>query len=175
MRALVLMLLLTACGQETPSSPPAPIAAPPARPEPPPASTCPEDAEGVRVAADQLLVAAPIGFDLYAGTLAPEGLSAIDAVARRLASCPEVQLEIQVHTDSMRMGVFNARSSQTIAEAIRARVIEQGVDAARVAACGYGESRPIAPNTTAEGRARNMRVEWRRVPDAAAHTCPAVE
>lgn len=170
---IVLALLLVACGEDPP--PPSPVRTvepaevEPAEPAPP---ACPEEADGVRVTPEGLTVAAPIRFDLYAGTIAPETLHAVDAVARRLGACPELRVEIQVHTDAMRMSSFNARQSQVIADAVRARLIEQGVDGARLAACGYGESRPIAPSTTVEDRERNMRIEWHRIADAAAHACP---
>ena len=117
---------------------------------------------------DRLTIDGPISFDLYAGTVTAE--SHVDALARRLLACADITLEIQVHTDSRRMGVFNARQSQVIAEALRARLLERGVAPERVVACGYGEDHPIAPNTTAEGRAANTRVEWRRV--AMPFTCP---
>lgn len=165
------------CGEPDRAAPPAPapVEPPPAPPEPP-ASPCPAQAEGVTVNDERLLVAGRIGFDLYEGTLAPEALAPIDSVARRLVACPDLEVEIQVHTDSMRMGVFNARGSQAIAEAIRARLVAGGADASRLSACGYGESRPIAPNTTAEGRATNMRVDFVRLAGpASAHVCPPVE
>lgn len=143
---------------------------------PPSASACPAEDEGVTLADDRLLVAGRIGFDLYQSTLAPESLERIDAVAHRLRACPELEVEVEVHTDSMRMGVFNARASRAIAEAIRARLVASGADGRRIAACGYGESRPIAPNTTAEGRATNMRVDFMRLSDpASAWVCPTIE
>lgn len=172
MRVIAIALLLTACS-EAPAPPAprpsAPAVAPPA-PTPP---SCPADAEGVRVTDEALTLNAAISFDLYAGTVAPESLPGIDAVARRLAACADLEaIEIQVHTDSMRMGAFNAQRSQVIADALRQRLIDDGVGATRVIACGYGESRPVAPNTTAEGRAQNMRVEWRRV--APSYACPMI-
>jgi len=122
------------------------------------------------------LTTAPIAFDLMAGTVAPGSLAVVDAVARRLRVCADLQLEIAVHTDAMRASAFNARASQRIAEVVRDRLIAQGVDAARLAACGYGES---VPNTSAPGwRAApvNARVEWRRSSTpAAAFVCPVIE
>jgi outer membrane protein OmpA-like peptidoglycan-associated protein len=161
---------------EVPAPSPLPAAAPSAAPSAaPPPSACPAQAEGVTVNDERLLVAGRIEFDLYQGVLAPEALPRVDAVAHRLAACPELELEVQVHTDSMRMGVFNARQSQVIAEAIRARMVAEGAAASRIAACGYGESRPIAPNTTAEGRTTNMRVDFVRLTGASAHVCPPVQ
>jgi len=117
-----------------------------------------------------------IAFDLYAATVAPDSLPIVDAVAARLRACASLQIEIQVHTDTVRAGVFNARQSQRVAEALRERLVAQGVDASRVAACGYGESRPITSAIDWTARSANMRVEWHALATpAAAHVCPAVD
>lgn len=174
--ALALALSLAACGDhddaEAPPLP-APAAAPAATSEAR-QPTCPHDGDGVHVLADRITLDAPIAFDLYAGTVSDASWPGVDLVAQRLGPCrSEVEtIEIQVHTDSMRMGAFNARQSQVIADALRARLIAQGVAAERVIACGYGESAPIADNTSAEGRAQNMRVEWHRV--ARGYACPSI-
>lgn len=114
------------------------------------------------------LSSAPVAFDLYTGTVAAESLPTIDAIARRLVVCPDVTLEIEVHTDAFRMSEFNARQSQRVAEAIRDRLVTDGVSASRLAACGYGESRSIS---TAPG-AHNARVEWHRT--AMPFSCPTL-
>jgi OOP family OmpA-OmpF porin len=106
------------------------------------ASACPTSAEGVTVEAGRLRVDAPIRFDLYAGTLDPSALPVIDAVGRRMRACPEVALEIQVHTDTRRTEGFNMARSQVIADLIRARLVSQGIAASRLTARGYGESQP---------------------------------
>src|SRR5690606_23506324 len=145
------LISLAACGSERDAPPPPP---PPAV-EAPPAPACPPDGEGVSVLEDRLTIDGPLSFDLYAGTITEE--SHLDAIARRLLACEDINLEIQVHTDSMRARAFNAQRSQVIAEALRARLLERGVAPERVVACGYGEDHPIAPNHTAAGRAANMR------------------
>jgi len=172
-RAVLLVLCLAGCDRDaetsvsapTPTPTPAPIAAP----------ACPPSGDGVSVDAERLMTA-PIAFDLMTGTVAPESLAVVDAVARRLRVCADLQLEIAVHTDAMRASAFNARASQRVAEVVRDRLIAQGVDAARLVACGYGES---APNTSAPGwrdAPVNARVEWRRLSTpAAAFVCPAIE
>lgn len=131
--------------------------------------------EGVFVEAARLRVVSPIAFDLYGPALAPASLPVIDAVARRMVSCPDLRIEIQVHTDTRRIGAFNARQSLAIATLIRERLIARGVPADRVVACGYGESRPVSEPGREGWDPRNNRVEWIRVPDARAHRCPAIE
>lgn len=148
-------------------------------PEPVPApelDACPQEGEGVTVLPDRVDAMERITFDLYAPALGPGAETVIGPVARRLVACPELQIEIQVHTDTRRMGSFNARQSLAIAEAIRDRLVASGVPAERLAACGYGESQP----DSAEGREQwddaNNRVIFLRLPGAAsAHQCPDVE
>lgn len=74
-------------------------------------------------------------------------------------NAPPLTLEIQVHTDNSFRDVYDRRPSHDRARTLRAWLIANGADPARLVARGYGESVPVAPNTTPEGRARNRRVE----------------
>ncbi len=84
-----------------------------------------------------------------------------DALLRRLASvvkgCPGY-LTIEGHTDSQGDADMNKALSRARADAVRDALAELGVDASRLRIVGYGESRPIADNTTAMGRAANRRI-----------------
>ncbi|MEO0232818.1 MAG: OmpA family protein, partial [candidate division WOR-3 bacterium] len=67
----------------------------------------------------------------------------------------------QGHTDSIGSDSYNMSLSQARAEAVRSYLITRhGIDPARLIARGYGETMPIAPNTSREGRAQNRRVEF---------------
>lgn len=76
----------------------------------------------------------------------------------------ELRLEIQVHSDDSFRNVYGRRPTYDRAQRIAGWLIAHGIDASRLAAQGYGESRPVASNRTAEGRARNRRVELVRLP-----------
>lgn len=150
------------------------IVEPPPQDDSPP-DPCPHVQNGVTIEPDRLIVEGDIGFDLYAPAVAEDAWPTIDAVAARVVHCDDVRVEVQVHTSAFGMSSFNARSSTAIAEAIRARMIAQGVPEDRVAACGYGETRPIADNIGRDGRSQNERVEWARISGSAdAHTCPSL-
>lgn len=69
-------------------------------------------------------------------------------------------IEVLTYTDNVGSNLYNLRLSERRAEAVRQRLVENGIDASRVTAVGMGETNPIADNSTDEGRARNRRVEF---------------
>src|SRR5690606_24985924 len=87
----------------------------------------------------------------------------LDRVAVSLIEAKEVQVEVQGHTDNTGSRAANLRLSTRRAEAVRDYLVRRGVPAARLTARGLGPDVPRAPNTTAEGRAVNRRVELKRM------------
>jgi chemotaxis protein MotB len=111
----------------------------------------------VSIVADQVL------FTPGGATLQPRGHEILREMAGTFASLPN-QLTIEGHTDNVPINTPQFRSNWELStaratEVLRVLVDELGVPANRVAAAGYGEQRPVASNDTAEGRARNRRVE----------------
>jgi len=89
----------------------------------------------------------------------PEYYPEIEKLAEYLKEHPDVKVIIEGHTDSTGPADYNLKLSQKRAEAVRKILIEKyGISPDRVIAKGYGETRPIAPNDTPEGRAKNRRV-----------------
>ena len=72
---------------------------------------------------------------------------------------PHVRIEIVGHTDNIGTETYNRQLSQARADASRRVLIEQNIDAGRIAASGRGSSEPVADNATETGRAANRRVE----------------
>lgn len=70
-------------------------------------------------------------------------------------------IRVEGHTDAQGGAPGNLALSQRRADAVRDELVARGVDASRVSARGFGETRPIADNATTEGRARNRRIEFR--------------
>jgi len=91
--------------------------------------------------------------------LSPEAEQRLDELAQRLrAENANVYLEIQGYTDSTGPEAYNDELGQARAEAVRRYLNRRGVALNRMATISYGESEPVAPNDTAEGRAQNRRV-----------------
>lgn len=84
----------------------------------------------------------------------------LDLLTARILECPG-KLRIEGHTDNTGRVSTNARLSYERAQAVRAELIARGVPADRLTARGYGARDPIADNATADGRARNRRIEIR--------------
>ncbi len=91
--------------------------------------------------------------------LLPGAERSVDRLARYLSENEEKTVLIEGHTDSTGSDTTNLRLSQDRADSVRIALITRGVDADRIVATGLGSSRPVASNSTAEGRQQNRRVE----------------
>ena len=86
--------------------------------------------------------------------------SILDDIVTALNSFPDVLIEIAGHTDSHSSATYNQDLSQRRAQAVADYLANKGIDKSRLRPNGYGESQPIASNDTADGRAKNRRVEF---------------
>jgi outer membrane protein OmpA-like peptidoglycan-associated protein len=136
-----------------PPPPPAPRVAPPPPPPPPPL------AEAKRI------VLRGINFDFNKSNIKREFEPVLDEAARILQENPAVRVSVEGHTDSIGSEAYNQRLSERRANAVKRYLVAHGVAADRLEAVGKGESQPVAPNRTPdgkdnpEGRAMNRRVE----------------
>ncbi|MBW6521567.1 MAG: TolC family outer membrane protein [Desulfoarculaceae bacterium] len=89
----------------------------------------------------------------------PEYKAEIARMTDFLRQHPELKLTIGGHTDNIGTALYNQKLSQGRAEAVARRLVEHGVESERLNTVGFGLTRPIADNTTLEGRSRNRRVE----------------
>ncbi len=117
-----------------------------------------------RLAAEGKVTLREIAFQTGTAELLPAAHPQLAQVVVVLREQPAMRLRIQVHSDAQGSGEFNQRITDQRALAIKEWLVAQGIDVARLEAAGYGEQQPIAPNTSAEGRAANRRVELVVVP-----------
>ena len=113
-------------------------------------------------------------FDLYGlhfesdqSAIKADGASLLDDIATALKNFPDWGLRIVGHTDATADPQHNEALSLDRANAIKAALVERGVDPQRLLTAGAGEGRPVAANNTPEGRALNRRVELIRFTDSA--------
>jgi OOP family OmpA-OmpF porin len=102
-----------------------------------------------------------ISFRLNRATLEDEAMAALDQLATELAGKKGFVLEIQGFTDATGSDMKNRELSERRARAVHQYLAEKEVPLFRMALLGFGEGRPIAENTSRDGRAQNRRVEVR--------------
>jgi outer membrane protein OmpA-like peptidoglycan-associated protein len=98
-------------------------------------------------------------FESGEATLMSAAQQKISLLAEQLRNKKSSIITIEGHTDSRGTPETNMQLSQQRADSVRNYLISQGVSAERIRAIGMGESRPIASNSTSDGRAQNRRVE----------------
>ena len=106
-----------------------------------------------------ILADTTIQFAAGSAEIAAESDPVLSTIRDVLRTCPDAALEIGGHTDSEGSESGNQRLSQQRAEAVLAALRADALPLPDVTARGYGESRPVADNGTAEGRAANRRIE----------------
>ena len=101
-----------------------------------------------------------IEFDFNKSMVKPEFYSNINAVGEFMQKYPTAEITIEGHTDSVGKKVYNQKLSQRRGEAVKKYIVNKfSIDAKRIKTVGYGETRPIDTNKTAEGRYYNRRVQ----------------
>jgi OOP family OmpA-OmpF porin len=137
-----------------PAPKPAPaVVAPAAKPAPAPA------AKPQPPAATKVTYAADAFFDFDKAVLKAEGKAKLDDLVGKVKG---INLEVIIavgHTDAVGADAYNQKLSVQRAEAVKAYLVTKGIEKNRVYTEGKGEKSPVADNKTAEGRAKNRRVE----------------
>ncbi|QOG11187.1 OmpA family protein [Arcobacter sp. FWKO B] len=122
---------------------------------------CPNTPKGLKVDKDgcALNFNFQVNFDFDKSNIKPEYKEKVLEFAKIMKENPLLNATIEGHTDSIGNDAYNQKLSQRRAEAVREALISEGIEAKRLNAVGYGETKPIADNNTAEGRYENRRVE----------------
>ena len=143
--------IVGAACRPAPPPPPAPAAAPAPAPAPKPAPPA--------VVAQKVTFAADAFFDFNKSVLKPEAKAKLDDLTGKLKG---ITLEVIIavgHTDAIGSDAYNQKLSVRRAESVKAYLVTKGIEPNRIYTEGKGKKQPVADNKTAEGRAKNRRVE----------------
>jgi OOP family OmpA-OmpF porin len=158
--SLVALVALTGCTTTMmlTESTPVTVAAnrPPAPPEPEPPPPPRVEVEATRIRVDE-----KIHFEFDRAEIRPDSDGLLREIAQVIIDNPQItRIRVEGHTDRQGRASYNQTLSRRRADAVVARLVENGVARERLTPEGFGFSRPIADNETEEGRAQNRRVEF---------------
>jgi OOP family OmpA-OmpF porin len=105
-----------------------------------------------------------IHFDTGKAVILPDSESILGEIVKMLQQNPDVKLSVEGHTDNVGAAASNEALSAKRAQAVVAWLSAHGVAASRLTAKGWGQAKPVADNTSEDGRAKNRRVELVKQP-----------
>jgi len=114
----------------------------------------------VEVEIKKILALENINFELNKAALTQKSNDTIKHIAKVLKEHPTLQIEIAGHTDSDGDAAYNLTLSQNRVNSVKAKLIEMEIEADRLKAIGYGETKPLVSNDTKENKRLNRRVEF---------------
>jgi outer membrane protein OmpA-like peptidoglycan-associated protein len=129
-----------------------------------------EDEDGcpdlVRVVGDQIKILEKVYFATKKDTILDKSFEVLKQVAGVVKAKPLIKIRIEGHTDDVGKDKDNMSLSQRRAESVKKFLVNEGIEADRLTAEGFGETKPLADNKTEEGKAENRRVEFHIVAPA---------
>ena len=122
---------------------------------------CPEIKEDIK---EKIRLAAKgILFESGKDIIKSESFDNLNVLASIMKEYKEAKVVIEGHTDSQGEDADNLVLSQKRTESVKRYLVSKGIEESRISAVGYGESKPVADNSTAKGRASNRRVDFKFV------------
>ena len=106
------------------------------------------------------IVVKNIHFETGKAYLRKESLNVLDGIVEQLNKNKSIKLEVRGHTDSRGSDEYNKKLSERRADAVVEYMIKRGISPERLTAVGMGEEKPVADNSTPEGRSKNRRTEF---------------
>ncbi len=106
------------------------------------------------------IVLSGVNFETGSAVLTPGSDAVLERAFFALTSNPQVRIEIAGYTDNVGVARSNQRLSLRRAEVVSSWLVRKGIGATRIVTVGLGDRDPVAPNSTADGRAKNRRIEF---------------
>jgi outer membrane protein OmpA-like peptidoglycan-associated protein len=104
-------------------------------------------------------------FDVGKSELKPDAQASLGKIAEILKKYPKTEVTVAGFTDNTGPAELNEKLSQSRADGVKFYLVDNGIRSERITARGFGSERPVGDNNTAEGRAKNRRVELHIVPN----------
>lgn len=104
-------------------------------------------------------IALYINFDTGKSVIRDISKPIIEQIVQMMKSNPDLKIGVEGHTDNVGTPASNKTLSEARAKSVVSAIVSQGISADRLSPAGFGQDKPIADNTTEEGRAKNRRVE----------------
>lgn len=108
-----------------------------------------------------VVLSAEVLFDFDKATLKPAGREAINVLVADMKASPNDRVAVEGHTCDIGTAEYNMGLSQRRANAVKAYMVNQGIEKGRISTAGLGETRPAVPNTSSENRSLNRRAEFK--------------
>ncbi len=135
---------------------------------------CPKKSALIVVTAKEIRITQQIQFEFNKAVIKGAiSFKILDEIASVLKDNPKIDIEVQGHTDNVGIAGYNQKLSQSRADAVRAYLVSQGVEARRLLSKGYGMAQPVVPNNSEGNRAINRRVQFIRTETGSQLTTPA--
>lgn len=113
-----------------------------------------------RLVTDGKIVTKGILFDVNKSTIKPESMGVINEIVKLMNDKPDLKFSVEGHTDSDGDETSNQKLSEARSQAVVDLIISLGIDKSRLQSKGWGESKPVDDNGSAEGKSNNRRVEF---------------
>jgi OOP family OmpA-OmpF porin len=109
---------------------------------------------------DNKIVTHGINFDIDKSTIKPESMGTLNMIVGVMKENPDIKFEVDGHTDNSGTAPHNLQLSQQRADAVKVQLVSMGIDASRLTAKGFGDTKPLSDNNSPESKANNRRVEF---------------